>query len=147
MKFALDEAKKASYNGEVPVGCVIVKKNEIISSTHNMMKRSLNQTEHAEIIAIRGACNKLNSGYLEECDLYVTLEPCTMCAAAISFARIRRVYCGALDIKSGGIYNNSKLFYGKKGLHYIPEHYNGFLEKQSEAMLKDFFIKIRKSGA
>ncbi len=147
MKFALDEAKKASDNSEVPVGCVIVKKDEIISSTHNMMKGNLNQTEHAEIIAIRVACQELKSGYLEECDLYVTLEPCIMCAAAISFARVRRVYCGALDTKSGGIYNNTKLFYGKKGLHYIPDHYNGFLEKQSEAMLKNFFTKRRQGGA
>ncbi len=147
MKFALDEAKKASDNNEVPVGCVIVRKGEIIGSAHNMMKKTLNQTEHSEIIAIRNASQKLKSGYLEECDLYVTLEPCAMCAAAISIARIRRLYCGALDEKSGGVYNNAKLFYGKKGLHHIPDHYNGLLERQCEEILKDFFIKKRNGGA
>ena len=147
MKIALSEAKNSLNVDEVPVGCVIVMQNKIIATTHNMMKTNRNNTEHAEIIAIRMASKNLNSGYLNECDLYVTLEPCTMCAAAISFARIRRVYCGTLDPKSGGIYNNAKLFYYNKGLSYIPEHYNGFSEKECEKLIKDFFIKKRKNGA
>ena len=147
MKFALDEAKKAMDLDEVPVGCVIVKNGQVIARTHNLMRSSNNRIEHAEMIAIKDASKAIGNGFLDECDLYVTLEPCTMCTAAISIARVRRVYCGALDSKCGGIYHNSKLFYGNKGLNWIPEHYNGLLADESEFLLKDFFKKKRCGGA
>ncbi len=147
MKFALAEAMKARDLDEVPVGCVIVRNGRIIASTHNLMRINNNRTDHAEMIAIREASKVIGNGFLDECDLYVTLEPCAMCAAAISIARIKRLYCGALDKKSGGVYHNSKLFYGNKGLSWIPEHYNGFLADESEFLLKDFFKKKRCDGA
>jgi len=147
MKSALDEAKKAMDLDEVPVGCVIVRNGELIASSHNLMRSNNNRIDHAEMLAIRKAAKVIGSGFLDECDLYVTLEPCAMCAAAISVARIRRVYCGSLDQKSGGIYHNSKLFYGKKGLSWVPEHYNGFLEVESEVLLKVFFKRKRIDGA
>jgi tRNA(adenine34) deaminase len=147
MKFALDEARNGMDLDEVPVGCVIVKNGELIASSHNLMKSNNNRTDHAEMIAIRKAAAVIGNGFLDECDLYVTLEPCAMCATAISIARIKRLYCGALDKKSGGVYHNSKLFYGNKGLSWIPEHYNGFLADESEFMLKDFFKKKRCDGA
>lgn len=143
MQVALKEARNAFQLDEVPVGCVIIKNNEIIARSHNMMKRTHNQINHAEMIAIAEACNFLNSGYLTNCDMYVTLEPCNMCAAAISFARIRRLYCGALDEKGGGIYHNTKLYYGKKGLHHIPEHYCQFFELHSIEILRKFFQQKR----
>lgn len=147
MKSALDEAKKAMDLDEVPVGCVIVRNGELIASSHNLMRSNNNRTDHAEMLAMKKASEVIGSGFLHECDLYVTLEPCAMCAAAISVARIRRVYCGALDQKSGGIYHNSKLFYGNKGLSWVPEHYNGFLEVESEVLLKGFFKRKRIDGA
>lgn len=99
MNFALEEAKKAENCDEVPVGCVIVMQNKVIAVSHNLMRTKANQNEHAEMIAIRAASAELRRGFLADCDLYVTLEPCAMCAAAISLARIRRLYCGALDPK------------------------------------------------
>jgi tRNA(adenine34) deaminase len=147
MKFALAEAMKAKDLGEVPVGCVIVRNGRIIASTHNLMRINNNRTDHAEMIAIRKAAEVIGNGFLDECDLYVTLEPCAMCAAAISIARVRKLYCGAMDHKAGNIYHNAKLFYGNKGLSWIPEHYNGFLADESEFLLKDFFIQKRNGGA
>jgi tRNA(adenine34) deaminase len=145
MDLALCEARKAFDSDEVPVGAVIVQDNKVVATAHNIMKGSKNQTNHAEKVAIDKACNFLNSGYLSECDIYISLEPCAMCAAAISFARIRRVYIGALDAKGGHIYNNSKLFYNG-GLTHIPEHYWGFRQEESERLMVDFF-KGKRSGA
>lgn len=145
MDLALCEAKKAFDSDEVPVGAIIVKDNKIIASAHNIMKSSKNQTNHAEKVAIDIACNVLNVGYLTECDIYVTLEPCAMCAAAISLAKIRRLYIGALDEKGGAIYHNSKLFYNC-GLSHIPEHYWGFNERECQDLMIDFF-KRKRSGA
>lgn len=145
MNLALDEAKKAYQLDEVPVGCIIVNNKQIIAKTHNLMKTSKNQTNHAEKLAIDHACKVLASGYLDGCDMYVTIEPCHMCATAISFVRIRRLYIGALDEKSGGIYHNSKLYYGNK-LHYIPEHYNGFSEENAKLLMINFF-KEKRGGA
>ncbi len=141
-KLALIEAKKALKKNEVPVGAVIARNGIVVSKTHNLMKSSLNQTNHAEKLAIDHACKVLGNGYLTDCDIYVTLEPCHMCATAISFARIRRIYIGALDEKGGGIYHNGKLYYNKL-LHHIPEHYNGFSEVESEQLMIDFFKKKR----
>jgi tRNA(Arg) A34 adenosine deaminase TadA len=109
------------------------------------MKATKNQTNHAEKLAIDSACNLLGNGYLHDCDMYVTLEPCHMCAAAISFVRIRRLYIGALDQKSGGVYHNSKLYYGKK-LHHVPDHYSGLSEKACSQLMVDFF-KNKRGGA
>ncbi len=142
MKFAINEARKAFEKNEVPVGCVIVRKSEIIASTHNLMKTNKNSTHHAEILAISKACNVLSSGFLNDCDMYVTLEPCNMCAAAISFARIGRLYIGALDEKFGAVYHNAKLYY-TNGLFHIPEHYSGFIANESEMLLKKFFLQKR----
>ena len=145
MKLALYEAKKAYELDEVPVGCVIVKNGKMITKAHNLMKSSKNQTNHAEKLAIDNACKILGNGYLNDCHIYVTLEPCHMCATAISFARIQRVYIGALDEKSGALYHNAKLYYGKQ-LHYIPQHYNGFSESQCSQLMIDFF-KNKRGGA
>ena len=143
MKLALYEARKAYALDEVPVGCVIVKDGKMISKSHNLMKSSKNQTNHAEKLAIDAASNALGDGYLNGCDMYVTLEPCNMCAAAISFVRIRRVYIGALDEKGGAIYHNGKIYYNK-GLHHIPDHYQGFSEAQCSQLIIDFFKKKRE---
>lgn len=146
MKAAFYEAEKAFNLNEVPVGCVIVKNNQIIAKTHNLMRLNHNVTHHAEMLAIQIASQKLNSCYLNECDMYVTLEPCHMCAAAISFSRIKRLYIGALDCKSGGVYHNAKLFINATGIHFVPEIYHGFMEEECEKIMKDFFSKLR-SGA
>ena len=145
MEIALDAAKQAYEKNEVPVGCIIVKDRQIIAKTHNLMKTSKNQTNHAEKLAIDVACKGLMTGYLDDCDMYVTIEPCHMCATAISFVRVRRLYIGALDEKSGGIYHNSRLYYGT-GLHYVPDHYNGFSENKAKKLMIDFF-KLKRSGA
>ncbi len=142
MNLALDEAKKAYKKDEVPVGAVIVRNGIVISKAHNLMKTSRNQTNHAEKLAIDAACAVLGNGYINECDIYVTLEPCNMCAAAISLARIKRLYIGTLDEKGGAIYHNGKIYYNK-GLHHIPKHYNGFSEIESQQLMVDFFKKKR----
>ena len=140
MSEALEQAKIAFKCDEVPVGCVIVKNNKIIVKSYNMMKSINNPTAHAEIIAIQ----LMQYDYLSDCDMYVTLEPCHMCAAAISLAKIRRLYIGALDTKAGGIYHNAKLFYQK--LNCIPEHYNGFFESECSELLKQFFVNKRRKA-
>ena len=145
MDIALHEAQKAYEANEVPVGCIIVKDGNILAKAHNLMKTSRNQTNHAEKLAIDTACNVLMTGYLDDCDMYVTLEPCHMCATAISFVRVRRLYIGALDTKSGGIYHNSKLYYNA-GLHYVPDHYNGFSANKSKELILNFF-KQKRNGA
>lgn len=145
MDLALDQAKKAYKADEVPIGCVIISNDMLITKAHNLMKTSKNQSNHAEKLAIDQACNILTSGYLNDCDMYVTIEPCHMCATAISFVRIRRLYIGALDTKSGGIYHNAKLYYNKT-LHYVPDHYNGFNEDESKSLMVNFF-KGKRDGA
>ena len=145
MTLAIEEAKAAYKVDEVPVGCVIIRDGKVISKAHNLMKATKNQTNHAEKLAIDSACNLLGNGYLDDCDMYVTLEPCHMCAAAISFVRLRKLYIGALDNKSGGVYHNSKLYYGGK-LHYVPDHYSGFCERESAQLMVDFF-KNKRCGA
>lgn len=146
MHIALAEAQQALCEDEVPVGCVIVRQNNIIARSHNLMQQSKNNAKHAEMIALDKACQVLGTKHLKNCDMYVTLEPCTMCAAAISFARIRCLYIGAMDYKGGAVYHNSKVFYGGKGLSHIPHHYNGFAEEESSRILKEFF-KMKRNGA
>ena len=137
-------AKKALAHNDVPIGAVIVKDDKIIARGENRVQKSKNPTLHAEIVAINKACKKLNAKFLDGCDLYVTLEPCSMCATAISFARIQNVYFAARDEKGGGILHNAKIFNNDKHLwkpsvHEMPEY-----AEQSAEMLRSFFAKLRK---
>jgi tRNA(adenine34) deaminase len=140
MQAALVEAKKSYDRNEVPIGAVIVDTNtgEIIATSGNNMEEQNDPTAHAEINVIRQACKIKNSGRLPDCDLYVTLEPCPMCAQAISFARIRRVYFGAYDAKGGGVEHGAKIF-SASSCHHKPEVYGGIMEQEAGQMLTEFF--------
>ncbi|MGI9374067.1 MAG: nucleoside deaminase [Hyphomicrobiales bacterium] len=139
MLAALEEAKIAAERGEVPVGAVIVSANgNVLARAGNRIMELNDPTAHAEVLAIRAACETLGSERLVDCDLYVTLEPCTMCAGAISFARIRRLYYGAEDTKGGGIDHGAR-FFSQKTCHHAPEIYSGIMERQSVELLKGFF--------
>jgi tRNA(adenine34) deaminase len=138
MQRALDEARAASARGEVPVGCVIVRNGEVVARAGNRTLADKDPTAHAELIAIRAAAKALGSERLTDCDLYVTLEPCTMCAAAISFARVRRLYFGAADPKGGAVENGVR-FFESPTCHHKPELYGGIGESECAALLKDFF--------
>ncbi len=138
MDRALSEARAAAERGEVPVGAVLVLDGEIISSAGNRTRELNDVTAHAEILAIRNASEKLNAERLSGADLYVTLEPCAMCAAAISFARIRRLYYGAEDEKGGGVDHGGR-FYTQPTCHHAPEVYSGIAGQEATAILKDFF--------
>jgi len=144
MQQALLEAKKAFENNEVPVGCIIAdSKGNIISRAHNLVETTQNPNFHAEMIAIDQACKKLGSKNLENYDIYVTLEPCTMCASAIANSRITRLYYGALDDKHGAVENGVRFFTSKSCFHR-PEIYSGIYAEESTELLKSFFSKIRK---
>lgn len=138
MELALNEARKAQDLGEVPIGCVIVRDGTVIAAAGNRTLTDRDPTAHAEILAIRAAAQKLGSERLVDCDLHVTLEPCAMCAAAMSFARIRRVYYGAPDAKGGAIENGVR-FFASPTCHHRPEVYGGIGEAASAALLRDFF--------
>jgi tRNA(adenine34) deaminase len=138
MDIALAEARAACEAGEVPIGCVIVCDGDIVSRAGNRTLADRDPTAHAEIVAIRQAAAALGSERLRDCDLYVTLEPCTMCAAAISFARIRRLYFGAADPKGGAVENGVRYFSAPTCLHR-PEVYGGIGELAAGALLKGFF--------
>lgn len=138
MVLALGQAQKAAKCGEVPVGAVIVKDGNVIAATGNRVVELRDPTAHAELLAIRSACELLQSERLVDCDLYVTLEPCPMCAQAISFARIRRLYFGAYDPKGGGVDNGARIFH-QTSCHHKPEVYGGIQESECTALLKDFF--------
>ncbi len=140
--YALDQAERAVKADETPVGAVIVKGNEVIASAHNLTESRNDPTAHAELLAIQGACRILHSRYLTECDLYVTLEPCPMCAQAISFARIRRLYFGAYDPKGGGIEHGPRIF-TQPTCHHIPEIIGGVQEQACGELLKKFFSQKR----
>ena len=143
MKEAIRRAKTAAKYGETPVGCVIVKDGKIISSGRNKRENGKNALYHAELEAINKACKKLGGWRLHQCDLFVTLEPCPMCAGAIINARIKNVYYGAKDLKSGSfgsIVNLSELSYNHK-----PQIYAGIMEEQCSAVLTDFFKELRQS--
>ena len=144
MKIALKEAQKAFEIDEVPIGAVIVDPTtqKIIAKAHNKTEFGQDITAHAEILALRKACRKLKAKRLWNLDLYVTLEPCTMCAAAISFARIRRIIYGACDEKGGAIDNGVK-FFQSKTCHHKPEVVSGILKDESSQLLKDFFKNKR----
>ncbi|WP_425493384.1 nucleoside deaminase [Hoeflea prorocentri] len=142
MDIALEEARSAAARSEVPVGAVVVSNGVILSRAGNRTRERNDVTAHAEIDAIRMACSALGQERLVDCDLYVTLEPCTMCAAAISFARIRRLYFGAEDIKGGGVVNGVR-FFDQSTCHHIPEVYSGIAEKEASELLVGFFREKR----
>jgi tRNA(adenine34) deaminase len=138
MDLALEQAKIAESTGEVPIGCVIVRDGTVLAAAGNRTLTDRDPTAHAEILAIRAAAEALGSERLVECDLYVTLEPCTMCAAAISFARIRRLYYGAADPKGGAV-DSGVRFFAQATCHHAPEVYPSVGESEAAGMLKDFF--------
>ena len=142
MDIALEEAKSAALRGEVPIGAVLVHDGEIIARAGNRTRELNDITAHAEVLVIRQAGETLKSERLIDCDLYVTLEPCAMCAAAISFARIRRLYYGAADPKGGGVEYGPR-FYTQPTCHHVPEVYTGFSEEQSQTLLREFFREKR----
>ena len=142
MSLALDEAKKAFDNGEVPVGAVLVKDGEIISTARNNREATGDATGHAEIIAIREACQKLGGWHLDECDLYVTLEPCPMCMGAIVNSRIKRVIYGAKDSKAGAC--GSVINMVSYPLNHKPFVENGVMKEECAAILSEFFYKKRQ---
>lgn len=144
MPEALEMAKRAGAQGEVPVGAIIVKDGNIIARAHNQLGQGGNAIQHAEICAINKACEVLGQERLDGCDLYVTLEPCAMCAGAISHARIRRLYFGASDPKSGAVVNGAKI-YEHAQTHHKPEIYEGICAPEAAALLTDFFKSKRES--
>ena len=138
MQLALQEARAAAEAGEVPVGAVIVRAGNAIAQAGNRTLCDRDPTAHAEMLAIRAAAASLSNERLIDCDLYVTLEPCAMCAAAISFARIRRLYYGAADPKGGAVENGVRYFSAPTCLHR-PEIYGGIAEIEAATLLQDFF--------
>ena len=142
MDEALGEARAAVAAGEVPIGCVIVHDRAVVAHAFNRTLLDRDPTAHAEMLAIRAAGAALGSERLVDCDLYVTLEPCAMCAAAISFARIRRLYYGAADEKGGAVENGVR-FYASPTCHHRPEVYGGIGEAEAGKLLKKFFKERR----
>ena len=144
MKQVLNLAARAGAAGDVPIGAAIVRDGKIIARGENLVQRKQNPTLHAEIVAINRACKKLGTKFLDDCDIYVSLEPCAMCATAISFARIRNIYFAATDEKGGGITSNARVFENDKhlwhpGIIQLPE----YADKSAE-LLREFFAKRRK---
>jgi len=142
MDMALAEARAAGEAGEVPVGCVIVRGGAVVARAGNRTLADRDPTAHAEIVAIRAAAATLGSERLTDCDVYVTLEPCAMCAGAIAFARIRRLYYGAADPKGGAVDSGVK-FFASPTCHHRPEIYGGIVEAETSALLKRFFRERR----
>jgi tRNA(adenine34) deaminase len=142
MDLALEEARAAGSRGEVPIGCVVVHNGAVVARAGNRTLADHDPTAHAELVAIREAGAALGSERLVDCDLYVTLEPCAMCAGAIAFARIRRLYYGAADPKGGAV-DNGVQFFASPACHHRPEVYGGMAEAEASALLKDFFQERR----
>jgi tRNA(adenine34) deaminase len=142
MQLALKQAKIAFAKDEVPVGAVIVENGQIIAATHNQNRTLNDPTAHAEILALKQAAEFKKSPRLDGCDLYVTLEPCAMCAAASSLAKIRRIYYAASDKKFGAVENGIK-FFSSESCFFKPEIYSGFFEEDSKKLLLDFFKSKR----
>ena len=142
MKEALKEAQKAYNKLEIPVGAVIVKDGKIISKAHNIKEEKQDTTKHAEIIAIQKASKKLETWRLNDCEMYVTLEPCSMCAGAIIQSRIKKVYIGTMDPKTGACGSVLNLFEDYKFNHKV-EYETGIMQKECEKILKDFFKELR----
>ena len=143
MALALREARLAAERGEVPIGCVVVGPDgEILAEAGNRTEADRDPTAHAELLAIRAAAAKIGAPRLVDCDLYVTLEPCPMCAQAISFARLRRVYYGASDPKGGGVEHGPRIFQ-QPTCHHRPEVYSGIAESEAAELLRAFFRERR----
>jgi len=143
MKKALNEAKKAKEKLEIPIGAVIIKNGKVIARGYNKREASKDATNHAEILAIRKACKKLDNWRLQDCELYVTLEPCPMCAGAILNSRIKKLYFGAYDKKSGAVVSNYKLL-DNECLNHKVIYESGILKDECESIIKDFFKERRK---
>lgn len=144
MKIALKEAKKAELKEEVPIGCVITLGGKVFAKAHNLRQTKRLATAHAEILAIEKACRKLGDWRLDDADMYVTLEPCTMCAGAIANARIKKVYFGAYEKKGGGAVSKFNIL-SESGLNHVTDCEGGVLEEQCSSLLKDFF-RSRRNG-
>lgn len=142
MGMALEEARFAARRGEVPVGAVLARKGKVIACAGNRTRELRDPTAHAEMLVIREAAAALNSERLGEADLYVTLEPCAMCAGAISFARIRRLYFGAQDVKGGAVSSGPR-FFAQETCHHAPEVYAGIGGVEAAEMLRGFFAGRR----
>ncbi|MDR1475155.1 MAG: nucleoside deaminase [Holosporales bacterium] len=145
MKIAIEQAKKAKELKEIPVGAVMVsaKSKQVLSTGHNTVYKDRDPTAHAEINIIRKTSKTLGTTKLDMCDMYVTLEPCAMCAAAISLARIKRVFFGAYDVKGGGVEHGVRFFSAEMCL-YAPEVFGGLMEIECRSMLEAFFSELRK---
>jgi tRNA(adenine34) deaminase len=142
MDAAMAEAKAAAARGEVPVGAVVVQNGKIVARSGNRTRQLNDPTAHAEILAIRDACAIIGSERLSDCDLYVTLEPCAMCAGAISFARLHRLYYAAMDPKGGGVDHGGR-FFAQPTCHHAPEVYSGIGESEAADLLRGFFAGLR----
>lgn len=138
----MEEARNAAAAGEVPVGCAIARSGALVARAGNRTLRDRDPTAHAEMLAIRDAATRLGTERLGDCDLYVTLEPCTMCAAAIAFARIRRLYYGAADPKGGAVENGVR-FFAAATCHHRPDVYGGIGEREAALLLREFFQERR----
>ncbi|WP_170753235.1 nucleoside deaminase [Ruegeria lacuscaerulensis] len=143
MNIALEQARAAADRGEVPVGAVIVRGDRVVAVAGNRTRELNDPTAHAEILALRAACAEVGSERLPDHDLYVTLEPCAMCAAALAAARIRRVYYGAADPKSGGVAHGARVFSHPQA-HHAPEVYDGIAAAECEDLLRRFFAEKRE---
>lgn len=143
MNLALNEAQKAYKKEEVPIGAIIVKDNKVIAKAHNLKEKNNQACAHAEILAIQKACKKLNAWRLEECDMYVTLEPCPMCAGAIINARIKNLYIGAMDPKGGAVGSKLNLLSDYQFNHKVNVE-KGILAEECSNIMKDFFKELRK---
>ncbi len=144
MLLALREAELASLSGEVPIAALVICAGKVISKYGNMMNTLCDATAHAEMLVLRDAQKRINSRFLTNCDLYVTLEPCAMCSGAIALSRIKRLYFGAYDVKSGAVYNGAQVF-NSTSCHHKPEVYGGIMEKECAKLLTDFFYNVRNS--
>ncbi len=142
MRLALAEAEAAAAAGEVPVGAVVMRGGELIASSRNAMRTASDPTAHAEMVAIRGAADALGASRLDECDLWVTLEPCAMCAGAIALARLRRLYFAAADPKGGAVLHGPRLF-SQPTCHHAPDIYPGIGEEPAAELLRAFFQSRR----
>ncbi|MBS7533603.1 nucleoside deaminase [Ancylobacter sonchi] len=142
MDRALQEARKAAERGEVPVGAVVVREGDIVAADGNRTRELADPSAHAEMLAIRQAAARLGTDRLSDCDLYVTLEPCTMCAGVIAWARLRRLYYGAADPKGGAVESGVR-FFSAPTCHHVPEIYDGIGATEAATLLKSFFFARR----
>lgn len=142
MRIALDEARRAALAGDVPVGAVVTRGGELVGTSGNAMRADHDPTAHAEMVALREAARRLGTSRLDDCDLWVTLEPCAMCTGAIALARIARLYFAAPDPKGGAVLHGPRLF-GQPTCHHAPEVYSGIGESEAAELLRDFFRQRR----